>query len=82
MLHMLAKRNEKHACRRIWPDFTRCTHEEPRLPAERFFDARLVVGEGEVTVKTFHGKAWRDLVAESVDESGGAFWSRSRTWPG
>lgn len=73
MLHMMAKRNAKQACKRLWSDFSKSTHEEVTLPWDRFFDARLVRGVGQTTVKTFHYKEWSDLVVEAVDESQGAF---------
>jgi hypothetical protein len=73
MLYMLAKRNEKHACKRLWAEFSQSTHEEPSLPVERFYDARLVVDVGEIILKTYHRKDWAHLVSEAVDESQGSF---------
>lgn len=73
MLHIMAKRNEKQACKRVWHDFSRSTHEEANLPSDRFYDARLVQGVGKITLKTFHRKEWTTLVAEAVDESQASF---------
>ncbi len=73
MMQMLAKRNWKQTCKRIWPAYSNLIHEDPDLPAERFFDARKVKDEGRLRSVTVHGKDWPILIAESVDESEGAF---------
>jgi hypothetical protein len=72
VLLMLAKRNLKHTCKQIWPSFSRVLHEEPDLPPESFYDARLTDAGGLLT-ETLHRKEWGDLVRESVDESGASF---------
>lgn len=71
MLQILARRGAKAACQAIWPDYSKLIHEEPLLPAERFFDARLVLGSGVLGAATFHQKAWDDLFRESNDPKDG-----------
>jgi hypothetical protein len=72
LLMMLAKRNLKQTCKEIWPGFSRLVHEEADLPTESFYDPRLT-NAGGLQTETFHRKEWRDLVQESVDESGASF---------
>lgn len=73
MLQLLARRGDKLACTRIWPDFSKVVHEEPELPDERFFDANLVRGAGKLSTFIFRSKDWAQLVRESQDLTGGLF---------
>ena len=65
LLMMLAKRNLKATCRRLWPMFSRQTHEEPRLPEHVFFDSGLS-REGDVRIITYMTGDWQELVEEAV----------------
>jgi hypothetical protein len=65
MLMMLAKRNMKATCRRLWPMFSRQIHEEPQLPGHVFFDAGLS-REGDVRIITYMTGDWQELVEEAV----------------
>lgn len=81
ILFMLAKRNYKQTCKRVWPLFSRVVHEEPFVPSAAFFDS-LLSRDGEMRTYTFHRKEWTDLVGEAIDDSEGAFLERfhALTW--
>jgi hypothetical protein len=72
MLFMLAKRNLKQICKRIWPDFSRQNHEEAELPGHTFFSP-IVTQEGSMRTFTFHGENWNNLVATGVEAGEAAF---------
>lgn len=73
MLQMIAKRNWKQTSKALWSSYSKLVHEEPDLPAELFFDARLVRGRGRLRSFTFQRKDWVELINDAVDEREGAF---------
>jgi hypothetical protein len=72
MLFMLAKRNCKQTCKRLWQSFSEVVHEEPELPSTTFFDS-LLTRDGQMRTYTFHRKEWIELLREAVNEEEGAF---------
>lgn len=63
---MLAKRNLKQVCKRIWPDFSRQTHEEAELPHHVFFSP-ILTHEGKMTTFTLYSENWKSLVTKGVE---------------
>lgn len=65
LMFLLAKRNLKTTCGRLWRAFTRVIHDEPELPAESFFTP-ILCEEGCVTARTFRMGIWQELVEEAI----------------
>lgn len=71
LLQILARRGAKAECQAIWPFYADLVHEEPALPADRFFDPILVQEAGGVATQLFEQKTWASLV-EDADALGSA----------
>jgi hypothetical protein len=73
LLQMLASRDEKDLCQSIWPIYADQVHEEPQLPADRFFAPGLVRGVGRLSSQIFEAKTWDALRADSQAFAGADF---------
>jgi hypothetical protein len=56
LLQVLARRGAKTECQAIWPFYADLVHEEPQLPADRFFDPALVQGVGGVATQLYDSR--------------------------
>ena len=75
LMFMLAKRNLKRNCRRLWPVFTQVIHEEPELPADTFFDAALTE-QGTMRQIQLRMTVWNDLLNEAINAGSAGYLDR------
>lgn len=64
LMFMLAKRNMKQTCKRLWPDFSMLLHEAMDIDPKHFFDCRLA-REGKMLSRTYMGASWTELLDEA-----------------
>ena len=72
MMMILAKRNFKASCRRIWPAFSQNIHEEFDLPKADFFRCTHSKN-GNLKSRTFRAESWNNLVKEATAPEEGKF---------
>lgn len=65
LIFLLAKRNMKTTCGRLWPAFTRLIHEEPELPGTAFFSP-ILCREGIIAARLERTGFWHDIVDEAI----------------
>ena len=63
IFYMLAKRNMKETCKRLWTAFSSVSHENVDLPSERFWDCKYA-DEGEIKTELYFAKEWSELLNE------------------
>ncbi|MEN3952623.1 hypothetical protein [Iodidimonas sp. SYSU 1G8] len=66
VMFILAKRNWKQTCKRLWSRFSRISHEEPEFTSNNFFDPSYH-NEGKIETYMFHEGGWDALVNSAID---------------
>jgi hypothetical protein len=72
MFMILAKRNLKATCAKLWKPFSRHVHEEVRLSPSDFFSPALS-RDGDVRLITLMTGVWHDILTEALDLREAAF---------